>query len=100
MAHDRNTLVLGSRELEIAQDELLVRETAATNGKRKTKASRSCGLGSRSAAKAADAPQSIPLYNILWAEVADGALMIDYAQDLSKTRLRAAKLSVPLPAMS
>ncbi|KAL8387978.1 hypothetical protein RB595_009535 [Gaeumannomyces hyphopodioides] len=96
MAHDRDTLVLGSRELEISQDELLVRGTAATDGKKK-KSSRTCGLGSGTAARAADAPQSIPLYNILWAEVANGALTIDYAQDLSKTRLRAAKLSIPLP---
>ncbi|EJT73110.1 hypothetical protein GGTG_09960 [Gaeumannomyces tritici R3-111a-1] len=94
MAHDRDTLVLGSRELEISKDELLVRGT--TDGRtKKKKSSRTCGLGSSGAA--ADAPQSIPLYNILWAEVSDGALTVDYAQDLSKTCLRAAKLSIPLP---
>ncbi|KAL8414324.1 hypothetical protein RB594_005521 [Gaeumannomyces avenae] len=94
MAHDRDMLVLGSRELEILKDELLVRGT--TDGRtKKKKSSRICGLGSSGAA--ADAPQSIPLYNILWAEVSDGALTVDYAQDLSKTCLRAAKLSIPLP---
>ncbi|KAL8388731.1 hypothetical protein RB599_010060 [Gaeumannomyces hyphopodioides] len=108
MAHDEDTLVLGSRELKIGarscdwSEELLVRDTGPTQ--KKNKSGRSCGIGSgRSAggAAAAAVPSSIPLYNILWAEVAGDSLTVDYAQDLSKARLRAAKLSIPLlPATS
>lgn len=39
--------------------------------------------------------QSIPLYNILWAELSEDqtTLTIDYAEEVSKTQLRVAKLS-------
>lgn len=41
--------------------------------------------------------QSIPLYNILWAELSQDrrTLTIDYAQNVNKTQLRAATLSFP-----
>lgn len=42
--------------------------------------------------------RSIPLYNILWAELTPDSqkLMIDYAREVKKTKLRAAKLSFPV----
>ncbi|KAI0834416.1 ATP-NAD kinase-like domain-containing protein [Hypoxylon sp. FL0890] len=39
---------------------------------------------------------SIPFYNVLWAEVIDGVLTINYADPVSKKHVRAARLTYPL----
>ncbi len=52
-----------------------------------------------SAASHTPATRSIPLYNVLWAEVGPEkkCLVIDFAEIASKGRLHAAQLSIPLP---
>jgi len=44
--------------------------------------------------------RSIPLYNILWAELTPDSqtLTVDYAHEAKSTKLRAAQLSLPVPA--
>jgi sphingosine kinase len=44
-------------------------------------------------AKKTNPPKSIPLYNVLWAEVAENILTVDYAHNVSKTKLRPAKFT-------
>lgn len=58
-------------------------------------------IGSTSSSSSSKS-QSIPLYNILWAEVSQDrrTLTIDYAQNVNKTQLRAATLSFPATSSS
>lgn len=50
-----------------------------------------CGIGTSN-------PRAIPFYNVLWAELSDTLLTIDYATPISKTAVRPETLSYPPPA--
>ncbi|EHA52872.1 sphingoid long chain base kinase 4 [Pyricularia oryzae 70-15] len=92
MALDGESLALGSYNLSIVGDKLLVNDKSSTG---KSKSSRSCFGTGNSATK--QSQRTIPLYNILWAEVAGDSLVIDYAEDVSKTKIRPTKITIPLP---
>ncbi|KAI6380295.1 hypothetical protein MCOR25_001722 [Pyricularia grisea] len=89
MAPDGESFALGTYNLSIAGDKLLVRDKATTA---KSKSSRSCFSSGNATKK-----RGIPLYNILWAEVSGDSLVIDYAENVSKTKVRPSKISIPLP---
>ncbi|KAI1075583.1 sphingoid long chain base kinase [Whalleya microplaca] len=86
---DKDILVLGKGvSLALAGDSLIVKdEVQAKRHRRKI-----CGI----AIGNSPAEIPIPLYNILWAEIVDDALVIDYANPVSKKHVRAAKLRYKL----
>ncbi|KAI3392630.1 hypothetical protein diail_5434 [Diaporthe ilicicola] len=79
--------------LDIQHDSLIIKDSRLGAEKKK---SRTCGFGSSGPAQP-PTPRSIPLYNILWAELdsARRTLTIDYAREVSKTLRRAASVSFP-----
>ncbi len=91
-----NILKLGTHDLAIEEEAVvIVDRRKKEQGRRRTCGVSLSGFGS--------ATRSIPLYNVLWAEVATrdddttSALVIDFAEAASGARLRAARLSIPLP---
>ncbi|KAL1862702.1 hypothetical protein VTK73DRAFT_6679 [Phialemonium thermophilum] len=87
----RVTLSLGDRDL------LVFDKSAAA------KRNRTCCIPSPASSSSA-ATRSIPFYNVLWAALSDDAkaLTIDFAEEVSRTRVRAASLSfaVSEPALA
>ncbi|CAN8101790.1 unnamed protein product [Discula destructiva] len=89
------TLGLGGNVVLTIQDKHLLVQDGETSTN-KTKPKRTCvGLCPPGASRSTSKTQSIPLYNILWAELSQdqGTLTIDYADNLTKTQLRVAQLS-------
>ncbi|KAI0844405.1 sphingoid long chain base kinase 4 [Daldinia vernicosa] len=74
--------------LSLTSNSLIVKDKNQARRHRK----KLCGL----AVGSAPAEFSIPLYNILWAEVVAEHLIVDYADPTSKKHLRAVKLSYAL----
>ncbi|KAI1480028.1 sphingoid long chain base kinase 4 [Daldinia eschscholtzii] len=74
--------------LSLTRDSLIVKDKAQARRQRK----KLCGVGLGSAST----ELSIPLYNVLWAEVSSGNLIVDFADPVSKKHLRAVKLSYAL----
>lgn len=83
--------------LTIQDNSVSIQDAKSGSDKNKTKNKRICGFGSSGSAQP-PTTLSIPLYNVLWAELSEDrkTLTIDYADDVSKTRRRAAKLSFPV----
>ncbi|OIW31703.1 hypothetical protein CONLIGDRAFT_236669 [Coniochaeta ligniaria NRRL 30616] len=80
--------------LLLEHDALIVHDRSSTKSTRT-----SCPPAS---SPAATKPGSIPLYNILWAElcVDSQTLTIDYAHEATKHKLRAATLTYPIPPIA
>ncbi|KAI8957293.1 sphingoid long chain base kinase 4 [Daldinia sp. FL1419] len=74
--------------LSLTGDLLVVKDKTRARQHRK----KLCGV----AVGSAPVEFSIPLYNVLWAEVAAEKLVVDYANPVSKKHLRAVKLSYAL----
>ncbi|KUI63589.1 Sphingoid long chain base kinase 5 [Cytospora mali] len=87
------TIDLGRNvSLSIEDDSVFIQDGKADKSNKKN--NRTCGFGS-SGSSQSPTTRSIPLYDILWAELFEDrhTLTIEYAEELSKTRRRAAKLS-------
>lgn len=81
------TINLGrNASLTLENDSLRVQDKAGQ------KKSRTCGIDFSSDASTT---RSIPLYNVLWAELSDDrqTLTVDFAEETSKTRLRVSQLT-------
>ncbi|KAK6958485.1 hypothetical protein Daesc_001286 [Daldinia eschscholtzii] len=74
--------------LSLTRDSLIVKDKTHARRQRK----KLCGVGLGSAST----ELSIPLYNVLWAEISSGNLIVDFADPVSKKHLRAVKLSYAL----
>ncbi|KAF6811896.1 sphingosine kinase (diacylglycerol kinase catalytic domain-containing protein) [Colletotrichum sojae] len=75
----------GNKSLTLTPENLLVNDLTAK------KSNRSCSFAGFGAS-AAPATQTIPLYNVLWVELAGQTLVIDYAKYTAKHRVEPAKL--------
>ncbi|OTA98022.1 hypothetical protein M426DRAFT_326308 [Hypoxylon sp. CI-4A] len=84
---DKNVLLLPKGvSLALVGDSLLVKDKSRARNHRKTV----CGV----AIGTTPTEFSIPLYNILWAEISTFSILtIDYAEHTSKTQVRVAKLA-------
>ncbi|KAK1969648.1 diacylglycerol kinase catalytic domain-containing protein [Colletotrichum sublineola] len=74
----------GNKSLTLAAEKLVLNDPTAK------KANRTCGFAGFGAS-AASATHIIPLYNVLWAEQTNETLVIDYAKQVTKNRVQAAK---------
>ncbi|OHE94500.1 diacylglycerol kinase catalytic domain-containing protein [Colletotrichum orchidophilum] len=73
----------GNKSLTLASENLILNDPTANKSKR------TCGFAGFGAS--APAMQSVPLYNVLWAEQTGKTLTIDYAKQVSTQRVQAAK---------
>ncbi|KAL7628306.1 sphinganine kinase lcb4 [Parahypoxylon ruwenzoriense] len=78
--------------LAIVGDSLIVKDKALARHHR----IKFCGF----AVGSAPTEFSIPLYNVLWAEIAENSLVVDYADPFSKKHLRTAKLTYTLDELA
>ncbi|KPM44852.1 hypothetical protein AK830_g1721 [Neonectria ditissima] len=76
----------GKKTLTIGVDDLLLNDPVAQKSGRN-----SCGPLASGSPK-----QSIPLYNVLWAEVSNNRITIDFALHASKTAIKPSKWSIAL----
>ncbi|EFQ35684.1 diacylglycerol kinase catalytic domain-containing protein [Colletotrichum graminicola] len=76
----------GNKSLTLVAENLILKDPTAT------KAHRTCGFAGFGAS-ATSATHTIPLYNVLWAEQTNESLVIDYAKQVAKNRVQAAKLT-------
>ncbi|TDZ71981.1 Sphingoid long chain base kinase 4 [Colletotrichum trifolii] len=78
-----DTIKVDGKTLTLTPENLLLDDPSAK------KSGRTCGIAGFGASS--PATQTVPLYNVLWAELVGQALTIDYANQVSKSRVQAAK---------